>query len=82
MLALVSSSTTTLRACSFCEAGSIGVWKNGRAKPRPSKHSARQRNASSSRFSNRLRRVTRGGDACKNMSELNGIRSRVVRRMR
>ena len=44
--------------------------------------STRQRSSSSQRFSSRLRLVTRGGVGCRNISVLNGVTSRVVRRMR
>ena len=51
--------------------------------PRPSSSaSTRQRSRSRSQFAIRLERVTRGGVGCRNISELNGILSREVRRMR
>ena len=60
----------------------IGFWRNGRANPSASKPSTRQRNSRRNRFSNRLRLVRRGGEGWRNISELKGIFSRVVRRMR
>src|SRR5882672_10089664 len=54
----------------------------GRAKPRARRQSTAQRSKSRRRCSNRLRRVSRGGEGIRNMRELKDLRSRVVRRMR
>src|SRR6267142_2970266 len=56
--------------------------KYGRAKPRASRQSTPQRSRSKRRCSRRLRRVSRGGEGIRNISELKDLRSRVVRRMR
>jgi hypothetical protein len=55
--------------------------KNGRANPRASSISTRHRRMSRKMFSSRLWRVMRGGVCSRNISELNGIFSREVRRM-
>src|SRR6266850_4847293 len=55
---------------------------NGLAKQRARRHSTPQRSKSRRRCSNRLRRVSRGGEGIRNIRELKDLRSRVVRRMR
>src|SRR5437016_1710549 len=82
MLALASTNRMIRRAPD--EDGSAGraFLRNGRAKPSASRQMTAQRKISSRICSRRLRRVRRGGEGDRNMSELNGVRSRVVRRMR
>ena len=83
MLALVSTRIATRRPAADLPAFfAVLSRKNGRANPSARASSTRQRSSRSQRFSRRLRRVTRGGVGWRNMSELNGFTSRVVRRMR
>ena len=59
-----------------------GVWEERPGEGERQQPMTRQRARSSQRFSNRLRFVTRGGEGRRNISVLNGVTSRVVRRMR
>ena len=62
---------------------SRAAWRrNGRANARASRHRAAARSRSRSKWSRRLRRVSRGGEGERNMSELNGTSPRGVRRIR
>src|SRR5579884_79036 len=81
MLALVSSKRMTWRPSVVSGNGWL-FEKNGRAKPVANSSKQRQRNSSSQGCSSFLLRVARGGTGLKNMSELNGIRSRAERRIR
>src|SRR5262249_57941684 len=82
MLALVSTRTATRLGAPFAGKSMMGFLKKGRANPKASRQSARQRKASNKRCSNRLRRVNRGGEETRNISELKGCFSRLVRRIR
>jgi len=62
--------------------GEHWLLQKGPGKPRASRQITRQRSSSRKMFSSRLRRVTRGGTGLRNISELNGICSFDVRRMR
>ena len=56
--------------------------KKGRAKPNARAAITRQRSKSSHKSSSLLLRVTRGGVGLRNISELNSLRWRVLRRIR
>ncbi len=81
MLALVSTRITTFLAWPAGVSAS-GRCRKGRANPKARRQSTRQRKISKKMFSSRLRRVSRGGVGCRNMSELKMVFSREVRRMR
>jgi hypothetical protein len=82
MLALVSTKIAIRRGAPALGLSITGCLRNGRAKASAIRHSTRHRNTSSSQCSRRLRRVSRGGEAKRNISELNGFRSRVLRRIK
>src|SRR2546430_15186654 len=82
MLALVSTSRTVLFAVPDDGAESKAFLIYGRAKPSARRQSTPQRSRSRRRCSRRLRRVSRGGEGMRNISELKDLRSRVVRRIR
>src|SRR5215469_12800770 len=82
MLALVSRSKMI---CRPPLADSIGGWlfeKKGRAKPVAISTRQAQRSSNSKRCSSFLDRTVRGGVGRRNISELNGIRSRAERRIK
>ena len=71
MLALVSTAATR-RLLDVAEVSRPPARRNGRAKAKASRPRAAARRSRRSQLSSRLRRVSRGGDGVRNMSELNG----------
>src|SRR5262249_38264657 len=78
---LVSTSTRTRRAAEG-GAGGTAFFMKGRENPSASRQITTQRSRRRRMCSNRLRRVNRGGEGSRNMSELKGVFSRVLRRIR
>src|SRR5262245_26320954 len=82
MLALVSRSRSTRLAEPGLLALSAGDLRNGRANPNANRQSTEQRRINRRICSNFERRVRRGGVDWRNINELKGARSRVVRRIK